>query len=92
MSILSWRRRASQVNAAAGPDWYAEATAMREAMRTGRAFNAMHIPTSYKVDLLPATSDFHAVELQRARGRAPANVPLRMRGDPNEPAPPSAIV
>jgi hypothetical protein len=57
---------ASQVSAALGPDWYAEANAMRDAIRAGRAFNVIHIPTSYKFDLFPATSDFHAVQLQRA--------------------------
>jgi len=57
---------ATQVSAALGSDWYADANAMRDAIRAGRAFNVIHIPTSYKFDLFPATSEFHAVQLQRA--------------------------
>jgi hypothetical protein len=47
---------ASRLSAALGPDWYAEPAAMRDAIRAGRAFNLIHIPTSYKFDLFPATS------------------------------------
>lgn len=65
---------ASQVSAALGPDWYADADAMREAIRAGRAFNVIHIPTSYKFDLFPATSEFHAVQLQRA-GKVSVTLP-----------------
>jgi len=57
---------ASQVSATLGSDWYADANAMRDAIRAGRAFNVIHIPTSYKFDLFPATNEFHAIQLQRA--------------------------
>jgi hypothetical protein len=55
-----------QLAAALGPDWYADPEAMREGIRAGRAFNLIHIPTSYKFDIFPATTSFHDSELQRA--------------------------
>jgi hypothetical protein len=57
---------AGKLSAALGSDWYAETNAMCDAIRAGRAFNVIHIPTSYKFDLFPATNDFHTVQLQRA--------------------------
>src|SRR6476620_1727554 len=52
--------------AALGPDWYADADQMRASIRSGRSFNVIYIPLSQKVDIFPATHDFHAVQLERA--------------------------
>jgi hypothetical protein len=51
---------------ALGKDWYAEPDQMRQAIQNGRAFNVIHIPTGWKIDLFPAQTDFHDSEMQRA--------------------------
>ena len=52
--------------AALGSGWYADAQQIRQAIQAGRAFNIIHMPTAWKIDLFPAQSDFHECELQRA--------------------------
>jgi hypothetical protein len=56
----------SPLVAALGKDWYADADAMISAIRARRSFNVIHIPTAQKFDLFPVTTDFHAVEMERA--------------------------
>jgi hypothetical protein len=57
---------ASKLNA----DFYADAGQMREAIRYGRAFNAIHFATGFKVDIFPLEKDaFHLGELARSEKR-----------------------
>jgi hypothetical protein len=57
---------AEKLVAALGPDWYAEPQQIRQAIQAGRAFNVIHMPTAWKIDLFPAQSEFHESEMQRA--------------------------
>src|SRR5579863_577846 len=51
-------------------DFYADAAQMREAIRFGRAFNAIHFATGFKIDIFPLGKDaFHAGELARSEKR-----------------------
>lgn len=51
-------------------DFYADAGQMREAIRFGRAFNAIHFATGFKIDIFPLGKDaFHAGELARSERR-----------------------
>jgi len=55
-----------------GSEWYAEPQQMRDAIAARRAFNVIHIPLGNKVDIFPATDDFHLSQLERAtRSRLP---------------------
>jgi hypothetical protein len=55
-----------------GRDWYAEPDHMRSAIAARRAFNVIYIPRALKVDIFPATDDFHLSQLERAtRTRLP---------------------
>jgi hypothetical protein len=57
---------ASKLNAG----FYADAGQMREAIRFGRAFNAIHFVTGFKIDIFPLGKDaFHALELARSEKR-----------------------
>lgn len=33
---------------------------------SGRSFNVIHMPSAFKVDVFPATEDFHHAQLERA--------------------------
>ncbi len=57
---------ARKLAAALGADWYADADAIESAIRAGRSFNLIHIPTALKVDIFPATTEFHAMQMSRA--------------------------
>ena len=59
-------QQAEKLVAALGPGWYADAQQIRQAIQAGRAFNVIHMPTAWKIDLFPAQSDFHECEMQRA--------------------------
>jgi len=51
-------------------DFYADAGQMREAIRYGRAFNAIHFATGFKIDVFPLRKDaFHAGEMARSEKR-----------------------
>jgi hypothetical protein len=52
--------------AALGPDWYADADQMRASIMAGRAFNVIYLPFVQKVDVFPATEEFHRSQLERA--------------------------
>jgi hypothetical protein len=49
-----------------GSEWYADPDEARASILAGRSFNVIHIPTSEKFDIFPASSEFHASELERA--------------------------
>jgi hypothetical protein len=50
--------------------FYADAGQMREAIRYGRSFNAIHFATGFKIDVFPLRKDaFHAGELTRSEKR-----------------------
>jgi hypothetical protein len=49
-----------------GRDWYAEPEQMRQAIAAHRSFNLIHIPLGNKVDIFPATGEFHWSQLRRA--------------------------
>jgi hypothetical protein len=53
--------------AALGKGWYADEEMMEGALRQGRAFNLIHIGSAIKVDVFPATSAFHQVQMERAQ-------------------------
>jgi hypothetical protein len=57
---------ARQLASALGKDWYADAEAIERAIRAGRSFNLIHIPTAMKVDIFPATTEFHETQMGRA--------------------------
>jgi hypothetical protein len=57
---------ARQLAAALGADWYADADEMEQAIREGRSFNVIHIPTALKIDVFPATTEFHDNQIGRA--------------------------
>jgi hypothetical protein len=58
--------QAAELAAALGPEWYADAGIMRNAIEAGRSFNVIHQRLAHKVDIFPATDDFHATQLERA--------------------------
>jgi len=58
-----------QVNGLAkelGPDWYADRQQMCDAITSRRSFNLIHIPSGYKIDIFPASEEFHDRQLERA--------------------------
>lgn len=60
---------ASQVNAFArnlGPEFYADEDYIRTSLQYGRSFNIIHIPTAFKMDVFPATEEFHHTQLDHA--------------------------
>ena len=62
---------ADRLAAALGKGWYADADQIRNAIEAGRSFNVVYLQFSQKVDIFPATEEFHAVQLQRATREAP---------------------
>jgi hypothetical protein len=58
--------RIEQLIGELGPEWYADPVQIREAIAGRRAFNLIHIPLGNKVDIFPATNDFHRRQLERA--------------------------
>jgi hypothetical protein len=58
--------QAQDLAAALGPDWYADAEMMSSAIEAGRSFNVIHTRLAHKVDIFPATEDFHSAQLERA--------------------------
>ncbi len=61
--------RPAQTNdlvAALGPSWYADPEMIRDAIQAGRPFNVIHKGLAHKVDVFPATDDFHLAQLERA--------------------------
>jgi hypothetical protein len=59
-------QQARALSAALGRDWYADSEQIRDCLAAGRSFNIIHIPTSQKVDIFPATDAFQLSQLQRA--------------------------
>ena len=60
------RPQAERFASALGPEWYADPDQMRAAIAAKRAFNVIHVPLGNKVDIFPATEDFHLCQLERA--------------------------
>jgi hypothetical protein len=61
--------KAAQADALAealGPEWYADSEMIRRAIQAGRSFNVIYIRYAQKVDIFPATEEFHAAQLERA--------------------------
>ena len=58
--------QAGALEKALGKDWYADAGMISQAILHGRSFNVIHMTSAQKLDLFPATSDFHESELARA--------------------------
>ncbi|HYL35453.1 MAG TPA: hypothetical protein VEV17_06040 [Bryobacteraceae bacterium] len=48
-------------------DFYADADAMLDALRRGRPFNVIHLGSSSKVDIFPASDAFTNAQVERAR-------------------------
>jgi len=65
-----------QLAKALGPAWYADPFQMRSAIAAGRSFNLIDTHLGNKVDIFPATEEFHHSQLQRA-----TRVALRFLGD-----------
>lgn len=59
-------RHTEQFARALGPEWYAEPEPMRVAIAAHRAFNVIHMKLGVKVDIFPATEEFHEAQLERA--------------------------
>jgi hypothetical protein len=68
-------RRAVLLASSLGPDWYLDVDMARSALEHNRAFNIIHMLSSYRFDLFPAYTGFHASELKRA-----TREPLRFPG------------
>jgi hypothetical protein len=49
-----------------GPAWYADPETIRGSIEAGRSFNVIYLPQVMKVDIFPATEEFHQKELERA--------------------------
>jgi hypothetical protein len=58
--------QAQGIAAALGSDWYADAEMIRDAIMAGRSFNVIQKRLAYKVDVFPATEEFHFAQLERA--------------------------
>jgi hypothetical protein len=52
---------------ALGETWYADSELIRRSVAAGRGFNLIHRTTASKFDIFPASSDFHAAQLARAK-------------------------
>ena len=52
-----------------GPNWYVDVDEMQKALRAGRTFNIIHKGFALKFDLFPASTEFHALQLDRAEIR-----------------------
>jgi hypothetical protein len=59
--------QAQSLATALGPDWYADPEMIREAIKAGRSFNVIQKRLAYKVDIFPATEEFHLAQLERAQ-------------------------
>jgi hypothetical protein len=58
--------QAEALAAALGPDWYADPEMIRDAIKAGRSFNVIQKRLAYKVDIFPATEEFHLAQIERA--------------------------
>ena len=58
--------QAGDLVAALGTTWYADPEVIRTAIQAGRSFNVIHTLLAYKVDIFPATKEFHLAQLDRA--------------------------
>jgi hypothetical protein len=58
--------QADNLAAGLGKEWYADPGEIRRGIETGRAFNLIHIPTGWKIDLFPAQTEFDQSEMERA--------------------------
>jgi hypothetical protein len=59
--------QAASLSALLGKNWYADVPMIERSLRDRRSFNLIHIPTAQKVDLFPATTNFHRLQVDRAR-------------------------
>ena len=59
--------QAQSLATALGPDWYADPEMIRDAIKAGRSFNVIQKRLAYKVDIFPATEEFHLAQLDRAQ-------------------------
>lgn len=57
---------ARRLLSALGRDWYGDIDEIGRAIRDGRSFNLIHIPTAMKIDIFPARTEFHENQLMRA--------------------------
>ncbi len=58
--------QAQSLATALGSDWYADPEMIRDAIQAGRSFNVIQKRLAYKVDIFPATEEFHLAQLERA--------------------------
>jgi hypothetical protein len=49
-----------------GSHWYVDTDLILAAILAGRSFNVIHTRLAYKVDIFPATEEFHLTQIQRA--------------------------
>jgi hypothetical protein len=49
-----------------GSGWYADLELIRASIEAGRSFNVIYMPRVMKVDIFPATEEFHQRQLERA--------------------------
>jgi len=57
---------AAELVAGLGSEWYTDEETIERAIREKRSFNVIHMTSAQKIDIFPATSDFHAKQLDRA--------------------------
>jgi len=69
--------KAEQLTVALGADYHADAGAIAAALRGGRPWNIIHVPSVVKIDLIPRKgTDFRRAEFERRRRVELAGVTL----------------
>lgn len=48
------------------PDFYADEDHIRTSLQHARSFNVIYMPSAFKIDVFPATEDFHFAQLEHA--------------------------
>ena len=67
----------AQLTDALGADYHADAGAIAAALRGGRPWNIVHVPSVVKIDLIPRKDTaYRRAEFERRRGVELAGVPL----------------
>lgn len=62
-------QQAAGIAVSLAPEFYSDEEQAAEAVRSGRAFNAIHLSSAYKFDLFPAHTEWNAQELLRSKPR-----------------------
>ncbi len=61
-----YQRQVDQFAQQLRPDFYADEDHIRTSLEHRRPFNVIYMPTAFKIDIFPATDDFHHTQLERS--------------------------